>query len=368
MKPTILVTSAAGHTGAAVVEKLREQDHSVRALVRRRDARSERLQRLGAEVIVGNLYDWRDLRGALSGVERAYHCAPFAPYMLHGSMLFALAAEAAQLEVVVWMSAWNPHAVHPAIHQREHWLANNLHGWMPTVRSIHVNPGLFAFTYFFGLQAAVHFGELMLPYGEGENAPPSNEDIAAVVAALLADPEPHIGRKYRPTGPRLITGHDAAEILGRVLGRRVRYRDVSTRMFVKAGLALGLSRFEVSQIRYYAEELRGGTYAIGAPSDHVEVVTGRPPEDFEATARRYVAQPDLVMQGLRVGTKLDAVRQMIRTVRTRVPDLDAWVEESGHPSIGAPQLAHENPDWREVAHQRRLLLPDRAPTGQALTL
>ncbi len=98
MKPRILVTSAAGHTGAVVATELLQKDFPVRAFVRRHDARSERLKKAGAEIFVGNLLDMRDLRKALIDVQRAYHCPPFAPNLLHGSMLFALAAEEAKLE------------------------------------------------------------------------------------------------------------------------------------------------------------------------------------------------------------------------------------------------------------------------------
>jgi hypothetical protein len=92
-------------------------------------------------------------------------------------MLFAIAAEQAKLEVVAWMSGWNPHPMHPSAFTREHWITNQIVRWMPSVDTIHVNPGIFAYVYFLGLGAIVHFGMLMLPFGEGLNAPPSNEDI-----------------------------------------------------------------------------------------------------------------------------------------------------------------------------------------------
>ncbi len=127
MKPRILVTSAVGHTGSIVVKQLLAKGFRVRALVRRQDFRSEQLKQLGAEIFVGDLLDLRDLRQALIDVQRAYYCFPFAPNLLHGAMLFALAAEEAKLEVMVALTAWNPHPTHPSIHQREHWLANNIH-------------------------------------------------------------------------------------------------------------------------------------------------------------------------------------------------------------------------------------------------
>jgi len=356
VKPRILVTSAAGHTGSIVVSRLLEKGFPVRAFVRREDKRSERLREAGAEIFVGDLLDMRDLRKALVDVQRAYYCTPFAPNVLHGSMLFALAAEEAKLEAAVILTAWNPHPSHPAIHQREHWISNNIFQWMPSVDVVYVNPGLFAFTYFFGLPAAAHLGKLMLPYGEGLNAPPSNEDIASVAASVLERPEDHIGKSYRPTGPKLISGHDAARIFGRVLDRRVDYQDISVSMFTKSAKVMGFSNFEIAHIRHYTKELSGGTYAVGAPTDHVELVTGRPPEDFEITARRYIEHPELVFPGLKIGGKPGAFWQLLRILMTRTPDLDRWESERSYPLIKEPVLAHESEEWLQTVEQKGVAL------------
>ncbi len=57
IRPTILVTGATGKTGGAVARQLLEQGWPVRAVVHSRDPRSERLDRLGAETVVADLYD-----------------------------------------------------------------------------------------------------------------------------------------------------------------------------------------------------------------------------------------------------------------------------------------------------------------------
>ena len=367
-KPRILVTGAAGRNASAAVLDLLGKGFPVRAFVRRQDARSEKLRQAGAEIFVGDLFDLSDVRRALVDVQRAYHSPPVAPNLLHGMMLFALAAEEANLEVVALMSGWNPHPAHPTIHTREHWIANNIYRWMPTVDVIYINPGIFAFMYLFGLPAIVHFGMLVGPWGDGLNAPPSSEDIGAVAAGVLADPRPHIGKRYRPTGPKLISPHDVADILTDVVGRKVRYQDVSTKMFLKAAKAQGVSDFEIGHIGAYFEELRGGTYAVGAPTDHVQEVLGRPPETFETAARRYIAQPDLIAPGLRAGTKLEALSFMVKMMLTRAPDADHWALERGHPILREPLLAHDNPDWRKAAEQKDLLLlPTSRAQGQQRT-
>lgn len=356
MKPRILVTSALGRNASVTVLELIAKGYPVRAFVRRNDARAEALRRAGAEIFVGNLFDFRDLRRAMVDVQRAYHCPPFAPNLLHNAMLFSLAAEEAKLEVVALMSGWNPHPTHPAIVTREHWIANNVYQWMPSVDVIYVNPGIFAFMYLLGLPAIVNFGILMAPFGQELNAPPSNEDIGRVAAGLLANPAPHLGKSFRPTGPELISPDDMAAILSKVLSRRVKYQDASFKMFAKAGIALGFPMFEIAHIKYYAEELSNGVYATGAPTDVVAEITGRPAEGFESIARRYIAQPDLIVPGLTARTKIGALLFMLKMLLTRVPNLKKWERDRGFPQLVSPQLAHENPEWRESAERKQLLL------------
>jgi len=367
-KPRILVTSAAGRTASPAVIELLKKGFPVRAFVRRNDARSEKLRKAGAEVFVGNLFDLRDLRKSLVDVQRAYYCPPMNSNLLHGAMLFALAAEEASLETVALMSQWNPHPTHPVANTREHWIANNIYQWMPTVDVIYVNPGLFAFLYLLSLPMIVHLGMLPLPFGDGLNAPPSNEDIGRVAAGLLADPGPHVGKCYRPTGPELVSPKDVAEILTRVVGREVKYQDIPLKMFLKAATAQGLATpFDIASIRYYAQDLRGGTFAVGAPTTHVEEITGTPPESFETIARKYIAQPDLIVPGLRAGTKLGTLAFTLKMMLTRTPDLDRWERERGHPMLAQPVLAHESDEWRAAAKQQQLLLqrPRSEQTGVA---
>lgn len=361
----VLVTTANGRTGAAAVQVLLRKGHPVRALVSRQDARAQRLREAGVEVVVGSLYDWRDLGTALQDVQRVYHCSPFDSRSLHGAMLFALAAQQARVEVVALMSGWNPHPTHPSIMQREHWMANNLYRQQP-FDVVHINPGMFAFPYFLGLPMVKHLGMLALPFGDGKNAPPASEDIGAVAAGALMNPGPFIGRCLRPTGPALLSPAQVAGVMGDVLGRRVRYRSVSTKMFIKAARAQGFPTFQIAQVRHYAAEMRAGVYAD--LTDHVAEVCGRPPETFEATTRRYLEQPDLIVPGLRAGSLLSTMWLATKMLFTRAIDLDAWESHRDYPRILSAALAHQSPAWVEAAGKRQLLLqPDlpRVPLASA---
>ncbi len=352
--PRYLVTTGNGRTGSGAADELLRLGKRVRVFVSRDDHRARRWRDKGAEVVAGSLYDARDLERALDDVQRVYACAPFDARLLHGSMLLALLAEQAGVEVVALMSGWNPHASHPSVLQREHWMLNNLYR-RQAFDVIHVNPGMFAFTYLLGYPAAAHLGMLALPFADGLNAPPSNEDIGAVAAHALIDPAPHLGQCLRPMGPRRVHSSEVAGLVGRVLNRTVTYRPVSEAMFVKFARASGFPLFQIAQVRHYAAECRAGVYGQ-EPNDHVQRVSGRPPEDLESTIRRYVQDPTKIMPGLQRGTWLGAVGLGLRAAFTRAPNLDTWERTRDYPTIDGGLLAQEAPAWLEASGRGQLVL------------
>lgn len=78
-KPLILVTGAAGKTGSALVDQLRDRGYPVRAIVRQRDARSDRLAARGADIVIADIRDPDQMLNAMNGVQRAYYCPPISP-------------------------------------------------------------------------------------------------------------------------------------------------------------------------------------------------------------------------------------------------------------------------------------------------
>ena len=343
-RPRILITGAAGKTGAPTVVQLIEKGYLVRALVRQADARAERLRQAGAEVVAGSLEDVRDLKGAMRGVDRAYFCPPLEPGTLRRATLFAAAAREAKLEAVVQLSQWVADPIHPAAHAREKWLTTQMLSWLPGIGTITVQPGWFADNYFVAIGQTAQLGVLALPLGEGLNAPPSNEDIARVIVACLAEPAPHIGKAYRPTGPRLLAPADIAEIMGEVLGRRVRYQNVPLDMFLKAASSLGLSEFIISQLYWFLQDYQRNAFGVGAPTTAVNDLTGCPPEDFEIIARRYAGASRLAVRGL--GGAMREVMGLVGALLARKPDVSRIENRFGVPRIANFVLAADSPEWR----------------------
>ena len=237
-KPKILVTSAAGNTGIPVTLQLLDYGFPVRAFARSYDHRAKRLEDAGAEIFVGDLYSITDMRKAMAGVNRAYHCSPTQTNMLHFGAVFAIAAKEANLEHVVMLTQWTAEANHPSVVTRETWMNEQIMRQLPDTTLTVINVGWFAENYFMGtLETVAQLGIWPIPLGDGDekkNAPPSNNDIAAATVAALVDPATHTGNTYRPTGPELLSPNEMAAIMGKVLGRRVRYVDVPESMLMKA--------------------------------------------------------------------------------------------------------------------------------------
>src|SRR5258708_5632498 len=168
------------------------------------------------------------------------------------------------------------------------WLVECFLVLLPGTAVTFINPGFFADNEMQVLPFAAQFGLLSLPYGSGLNAPPSNEDMARVVAEILARPEGHAGKTYRPTGPKLLSPQEIAAILGKVLGRKVTYRNAPMWMLSKI-MRDRLSLYNLAVYEQYVIDYQKNAFAVNAPTDVVRRITGREAEDFETIARRYAA-------------------------------------------------------------------------------
>jgi uncharacterized protein YbjT (DUF2867 family) len=342
-KPRILITGATGKTGTPTVHQLLHKGFSVRALVHKDDNRSAALSSAGAEICVGSLEDPFDLENAMRGVERAYFCPPLEPGTLRRATLFAVAAQEARLETVVVLSQWLVDRSHLALHAREKYLSERVFDWMPGVATITVNPGWFADNYMAAFEAISQFGLMALPLGHGLNAPPSNEDIARVIVGALTKPDNLIGRSLRPTGPQLLSPDEIAETFARVLGRSVRYQDAPMNLFLKFARSIGLSDFLIVQLHTFLQDYQRGSFGVGAPTNVVPEVGGRPAEDFETIVRRYVAGSNLARRS--VGATTRAAWNLIKATATSRPDLDAMAERLSLPAIAHASLAADSSSW-----------------------
>jgi NAD(P)H dehydrogenase (quinone) len=273
-----------GATGNHVARQLLERKLPVRAFVFRADQRSERLEALGAEVVVGDVTDIESVRRAMRGITRAYFVYPLAEGLLEAITVFAAAAKEAGVEFIVNMSQITARADFPSRAARHYWLGERILDWTG-IGVTHLQPTLFMENLLVFAEAIRNESKIFLPYGQGKSAPVCAEDVARVIVSVLVNPAPHRGKTYVPTGSRSITMSDMAAIFGRVLGKPVEYVDLPIAHWAQA-LAQLRTPYQIEYLSRVAEAHQRGE--LDVQNDIVPRVGGAPaksPDVFVAENR-----------------------------------------------------------------------------------
>src|SRR6266446_8510209 len=231
---SILVTGAAGQLGAVgrtVTGLLLERGLPVRAMVHREDDRATDLRAAGAEVVVGDLLEPADVYRVVSGCRRVYFGMSVSARYLEATVTMAAVAREVGMDALVNMSQMTVsemdiHNTTSSGQQRQHWLSEQALAWsgLPVVT---IRPTMFLESFSpLAAPTVRDRGRIELPFGRGKTSPVAAADVARVIAAVLADPRPHLGRLYELTGPRSQDMHGVAREYSDALNREVTYSDI----------------------------------------------------------------------------------------------------------------------------------------------
>ncbi|MEW9585749.1 NAD(P)H-binding protein [Paraburkholderia sp. DGU8] len=298
----ILVTGAAGRVGAvgrAVSELLLQQGKAVRAMVRSDDERAQALRDMGAEVVVGDLLDLDSMHRAIVGCETMYFAMSVSDAYLAATINAAAVAKHHGVKAFINMSQMTLSQMSvtettASPQHKLHWLAEQALDWsgLPVV---HVRPTVFLEGFFlmFSSPSVKEADQIRLPFGDGKTSPVAAEDVARVVAALLADPQPHIGKTYHLTGPQSENMQFYAQEYSKALGRMITYQDVPAGPWREGLIERKLPIHLVNHLATMADLHRAGRY--DRMSDDVVTLTGQAPlsvHDFvKKNAAKFTASP-----------------------------------------------------------------------------
>ena len=215
---SIAVTGSTGEVGGRVARRLADRSIAQRLVVR--DA-SRAPELPHAEVTTFGGYDDHDgFRAALHGVETLLLIpAEEAPDRVGQHKTAVDAAVAAGVERIVYLSFLNasPDATFTLV---RHHAATEEH-----IRSkgvAHVFPRMNMYMDFIPGMAGDD-GVIRGPAGDGKVGAVLRDDLADVVAAVLADPARYDGEAFNVTGPESLSFAEFAATLSRVTGREVTY-------------------------------------------------------------------------------------------------------------------------------------------------
>lgn len=276
--PPVLVTGATGRVGRVVVDLLIDAGVPVRALTHRSGAAGTLPP--SVEVVTGDLTVPESLDAALRGVGAVF-LVWTAPPVTAPAVVERLATYARR---VVFLSA--PHKTpHPFFQQPNPMavLYAEIERLIEAsgLESTIIRPGMFASNALFWWASAIRAdGVIRWPYGAAETAPVDDRDVAAV-AALTLYQDGHAGGDYVLTGPDSLSQAEQVSIIGDVLGRRIRFEELSPDEF--------RSETEGSWPRPVVDMLLAAWGAtIGTPAfitSTVFDILGSPPRSF----RQWVA-------------------------------------------------------------------------------
>ena len=280
---TFLITGATGQTGRHTTALLLARGHRVRALVHRKDARSEALKEQGAEIIIGDLLNFSDVQTALHGMDGAYFVFPIVPGIVQATAFFAQAAREARVDTIVNMSQRPDAKSHASLN---HWIAERVFDWSG-LGVTHLRPTLFAeWLLYFAAQISTD-NVLRLPFHDNMSALIAAEDQAHVIAAILAEPEPHRGRIYPLFGPVELTFPEIVAEMSRTLGREIRYEPVERGTFAHMMRGGERGDYLAQHILEIAQDFQNGVF-LGT-NDVVHTVGQRDPMTISEFVTRNAA-------------------------------------------------------------------------------
>ena len=273
----ILITGATGNVGRELVEQLLDKGALVRALGR--DERKLAVLPDCVERAVGDLDRPETFEAAMQAIERVYIVTPETRQVVN----LLEAARRAGVQYVVKQSTieadrslgpgkWHRQQEELIASSGMDWtflrptmmMVNTIEWWSATIKS----------------QSAVYF-----PGGKGRVSPVDPRDVAAVACAVLTQPG-HAGQIYPLTGPESLTIAEMVQVIGRVLGKPLRYVSVPSFAATMWMRRSGLHPYVVKALVETLRALRRSEYAY--VTDAVERVSGCKLRSFEMWCRDHI--------------------------------------------------------------------------------
>lgn len=266
----ILVTGATGTVGRQVVSQLLDTDVRVRALTR--DPDSANLPD-GVAVRRGDLTVPETLDACLDGVDGVFLVWTAQPNVVST----AVDRIARYARRIVFLSS--PHQTPHPLFQQSNPLAA-MHAEIERLIKASglawtfLRPGMFAANARSWWTPQIRAGDVVRwPYADAPTAPIHEADIAAVAVSALLDTR-HDSADYVLTGPQSLTQHEQVEIIGDVIGRSLRFEEISPEV---ARQELGFPIAAVNML------LDAWAAAVGHPAlvtSTVADITGNPARSF----------------------------------------------------------------------------------------
>ncbi len=284
----ILLTGAAGKTGASILRNLTQHGVAVRALVRNQLQADKVAGFKNTETIIGDLLDGSSLNKAVEGVDTIYTICPnMSPdeYQIGKSLM--MIAQQHNVSRFVYHSV-----LHPQVESMPH------HWQKMRVEETLFTSGL-DFTI---LQPCAYMQNILTGWKtilEGQYVVPYNlksrisivdlEDIAKVASKVLIEPG-HSNAIYELCGPENLSQYEVADQISGIIKQPVEAVEQSRLNWQKNALASGMRNHQIALLvkmfEYYDK------FGLGGNSSVLEYLLGRKPTTFKEFITRITSPGD----------------------------------------------------------------------------
>jgi NAD(P)H dehydrogenase (quinone) len=242
-------------------------------MVHSKDDRSSALEKLGAEIVLGDLLEINTIRAAMEGVDAAYFCWPVKPGLIHAAVNFAQSAKEAGVSTIINLSQRSANRDSTSDACRDSFIAEQVFNWSG-LSVIHLRPTYFLEWLLYPWQLPyLQQGVLRMPVGKGRHSPIAADDQGRAIAVLLKNPQEHIGKTIPLSGPFEMDHEQMAEELSEALGRKIVFQDLPIDEYCTSIEAMGVPPYVVQHLRGAMADYHIG-HMSGA-DNNIEKLTGR---------------------------------------------------------------------------------------------
>jgi uncharacterized protein YbjT (DUF2867 family) len=282
-KPKILIMGATGQVGGAVIPNL-ATNPSVQMVAAARS--SDKASRLGVPAVPLDLDKPETIAPALDGVERVFMVTGYTIDMLRQSKDFLNIAKKAGVKYIVHLGACGDNDTRVA-HYAWHQFIERYIEWCG-FSFTHLRPEIFMQNLLgYGGESNVKKGVIRHYVGDARLSWVDCEDVAAVAASCLLDPENHQGQTYR-LGYEARTYYDIAEIFTQVIGQPFSYEPRPPVEFYRNVLAAGAeSSYMKCVFDSFTDFTAGKTPGADEVFDNFPAITGKKPRTLEDFAKTH---------------------------------------------------------------------------------
>jgi NAD(P)H dehydrogenase (quinone) len=269
----VLVTGATGDTGRAAVRESIALGLGVRAMVHKKDARVEALEKLGAEVVIGDLLEINTIHAAMEGVDAAYFVWPVQPGLIHATVNFAQAAKEVGVGTIINLSQRSANRDSTSNSCRDSFIAEQVFNWSG-LAVVHLRPTYFLEWLLYPWQLPfLKKGLLRMPVGKGRHSPIAADDQGRAIAALLKDSGEHVGTTIPISGPVEMDHEQMAAELSEALGRKITFQDLPIAEYCASLVEMGVPAYIVQHLGGAMLDYQNGH--MSGSDNNVEKLTGR---------------------------------------------------------------------------------------------